>query len=163
MPSRATSRPWAEAADGSSMNVATCPNRGETNASRGPDVLTAVLLLERRAQPGDRRQEQRNLVGRVEHREGRARGADDIESTHERHRAMMSRPDGNPFRVEKRRYVVRMKALDGERDDGAALDGRGRAVHRHPRDSRQPLERLAGQGALVLGDPIHAELVQILD
>src|SRR5439155_14015 len=44
IPSRATSRPFAEPAAGSSMNVATCPNRGETNASRGPDVLTANLL-----------------------------------------------------------------------------------------------------------------------
>src|SRR5437660_3441055 len=62
MPSSATSRPLAEAADGSSMNVATWPNRGETNASRGPDVLTANLL-ERRAEPGNGRQQQRDLVG----------------------------------------------------------------------------------------------------
>jgi hypothetical protein len=44
------------------MNVATWPNRGETNGLRGTDVLTANLL-ERRAEPGDRRQEQRDLVG----------------------------------------------------------------------------------------------------
>src|SRR5207245_398373 len=34
----------AAAADRSSINVATWANRGETNASRGPDVLTANLL-----------------------------------------------------------------------------------------------------------------------
>src|SRR6266850_144348 len=52
MPSSATSSPLADATTGRSINVATCPNRGETNASRGPDVLTSALL-QRRTQPGD--------------------------------------------------------------------------------------------------------------
>src|SRR5262245_28169494 len=122
MPSRATSRPLADGADGSSMNVATWPNRGETNASRGPEVLTANLLLglKRRAEPGDRRQQERDLVGRIEHREGRARCADHSESTHERHRAVMPRPDGDPLPVEQGRHIVRVQTLDGEPDDRPA-------------------------------------------
>src|SRR4030095_2413146 len=145
MPSSATSRPLADATAGSSINVATCPNRGETNASRGPDVLTSALL-ERRTQPGDRRQEQRHLVRRIEHREGRARGADDAEPAHQRHRTMMPGPDGDALGVE-------------QRGDG----GRGGAVDCDPWNSSEALERLAGERALVLADSFHAELLQIFD
>src|SRR5437899_11600526 len=101
MPSSATSSPLADATAGRSINVATCPNRGETNASRGPDVLTSALL-QRRTQPGDRRQEQRHLVRRVEHRERRARGADDAEPAHQRHRALMAGPDADAPAVAQR-------------------------------------------------------------
>src|SRR4029453_14071321 len=162
MPSSATSTPLAEAREGSSMNVPICPNRGETNGLRGTDVLTANLL-ERRAEPGDRRQQPGNLVGRVEHREGRARGPDDAESTHERHRAVMAGPDGDAFRVEQGRHVVRVQAVDGERDDGAPADTGWRAGDRHARNLRQPFMGLASQGALVLTDAIHPELLQIFD
>src|SRR5439155_1553349 len=51
MPSKAMSRSRAEGTAGSSMNVAIWPNRGETNASRGPDVLKRKSSLERGAQP----------------------------------------------------------------------------------------------------------------
>src|SRR5262249_28447072 len=162
MPSSATSRPFADAADGSSMNVATWPNRGETNASRGPDVLTATLL-ERRAQPGDGCQEPRHFVRSVEDREGGPRGADDAEPAHERHGAMMAGADGDALGVEQRGDVVRVQALDGERHHGPAVDGHGRAVHRDPGDSSKALERLARERPLVLADSLHAELLQVFD
>src|SRR5882672_12243943 len=162
MPSSATSSPLADATTGRSINVATCPNRGETNASRGPDVLTSALL-QRRTQPGDCRQEQLLLVRRVEHREGRARGADDAESAHQRHRAMMPGPDGDALGVEQRGDVVRVEPFDSERDHGPAVDGHRRAVDRDPWSSSEALERLASERLLVLADSFHADLLQIFD
>src|SRR5207245_10073267 len=162
MPSSATSRPLAEAAEGSSMNVAICPNRGETKGLGGTDVLTANLL-ERRAEPSDGRKQPRDLVGRVEHREGRARGPDHAESTHERHRAVMAGPDGDTFRVEQGRHVVRVQAVDGERDDGAPIDTGGRAVDRHARNPRQPILGLTSPPVFVPADALPPELPQIFD
>src|SRR5205809_997693 len=85
-------------------------------------------------------------------RSGRARGADDAEPAHQRHRAMMPGPDGDAFGVEQRGDVVRVEPFDSERDHGPAVDGHRRAVGRDSWSSSEALERLAGERPLVLAD-----------
>ena len=70
---------------------------------------------------------------------------------------MMPGPDGDTVGVQEGSDIVRMKALDCERDNGSAVDGHGRPVDRHPGDSCESLERLARERPLVLRDSFHAE------
>ena len=56
-----------------------------------------------------------------------------------------------------------MDALEGERDERAALGGIGRPVQRDAVDRAQALERVADQLALVVAHVLHADALQEID
>src|SRR2546426_9498457 len=58
-----------------------------------------------------------HFVARVVEVEAGARGGGDAEFLVERHRAMMTGPDGDAFLIEEGRQIVRMNVAERERDE----------------------------------------------
>ncbi len=91
-----------------------------------------------------------DLPARVVEAERRARRRRHAEELHHRHRAVMARAHRDAVRVEHRAEVVRVHALDRERDEAAL--GRRRADQREPGDCGEPRGRVVVQVPLVGGD-----------
>ncbi len=70
----------------------------------------------------------------VVHGKGRARRRRDTEPAHQRLSAVMSGPHADALAPEDLSDVVRMRALEREGDERAAVTGRGRPVHRESGD-----------------------------
>src|SRR5260370_520641 len=76
---------------------------------------------------------------------------------------MMAGAHGDALGVEERRHVVRVQSVDAERDDGAALARRSWPIQGDAGKRGKLGQGLARQLAAMLGDPLHAELLEILD
>ena len=79
------------------------------------------------------------------------------EPAHQRLGAVMAGAHADPLAAEDLADVVRVCALELERDQGAAVGGVGRAMNREAGDLAQPGERLADEPELVLADPLDPE------
>src|SRR5262245_23494094 len=173
MPRSATSSPSGAGAAGRSMNVAIWPNRGDAKGSRGRHALIgpgrlrrsdpATRLSESRPETLHRRGQRVNLLGRVVNRKAGPRRPHDSEGAHEWLGAVVASAHGDALRVQKGRDVMRVQARDAERHDRAAILGHARTVDTHPVDAGQGSEGMPRQLSLVLHDPLHAELLEILD
>ena len=92
-----------------------------------------------------------------------ARGGAHAEAAHQRLGAVVAGADADRLAVAELGDVVRVDALDRERDDPAAAVEVGRPEERDAVDLGQPLERVGGQLALVRAHVLHAERRQVLD
>jgi hypothetical protein len=68
--------------------------------------------------------------------------------------------DGDALGVDDRRDVVRVHAIEREREDGHALRGVGRPEHAQPLDLAEPLEAVADQVLLVRPQRVVTEAVE---
>ena len=80
----------------------------------------------------------------------------------QRPRAVVTGPDRDAELVEHLADVVRVHALDLERDGAAAVLCRQRPEDAHAFDLAQRPERMRGQRLLVRGHVVHAELGQVV-
>src|SRR6266567_1697754 len=103
-----------------------------------------------------------DLGVRVVEVEARPVGCLAAEGAVQRPRAVVTRPDRNAELVEYLADVVRVHALDLERDGSAAVLRGQRPEDADALDLAERLKRVRGQCLLVRGDVVHAERGQVV-
>src|SRR5439155_11485190 len=112
---------------------------------------SAIALSEDTASLVDAVDEPVDLLAHRVEVEARAVRGRDAEPRHQRLAAVMPGPNRDTFGVEHLRHVVRVNALDVERDDSRAAVG-GRPVGREAGNLGEPVERVRRELRLVLLD-----------
>src|SRR5204863_4169253 len=108
------------------------------SASRAPKDVAYAL------EPVD---EAVNVVACVVDGERGARRSRDAEHPHQRLGAVVAGAHADALAAQDLRHVVRVRAVEGERDERTALGGVARPVDRDLGNTRQALERIGGQAA----------------
>src|SRR5450755_4481772 len=110
--------PWHRRAPGVQSYAAGGCDR-ESHRGRDPSSPSGEDL----AYALDRRDEPRHIVGRAVAAERGAGSCGHAEKIHDRHCTMMSGAYGDPFVIEDRTDVVRMRTFHNKRDDGSLVCG----------------------------------------
>src|SRR5207245_3351954 len=111
-PARSSWRPRAgPCSSGACNGPGSAPGTCRTRSTSGEDLLDLLDAADERV----------DVVEIVVDVEGRPRGRGEIEPLHEGLGAVMAGPDADPLDIEDRGDVVRMGAVDRERDDAGSL------------------------------------------
>src|SRR5437667_608588 len=129
------------------------PDTCRTRSTSGEDLLD---LLD----AGDERVDVVEIVVDVE---GGPRGRGKIEALHEGLGAVMPGTDADPLDIEDRGNVVRMGAVDRERDDAGSLRDVPWTVRLHALQAGEFFERVLGHLHLMAADRVHADRREVID